>query len=940
MTIVAIIAALVPFSMPEAAASGAAPTAVAGGPYSIAEGEALALDASGSSDPEADPLTYNWDLDNDGQYDDGSGVSAVVTWASLVGLGLDDDGGPFPVGLEVDDGTSTTIDTSLLTITNAEPTVTVTGPGTAAAGVGYSVTVGASDPGADTITSWTVTWGDGAATTTVGAPGVATHTYSVTGLTHDINVSVTDEDGTWLSDDLVTAYYDPTDKVSRHDADTGSKIADLDPTGGSLDTARQLTIGPDGLLYVSGRFSDTVERYDPSNNSYLGPFVTAGSGGLSGPKGLAFGPDGNLYVASSLTGEVLRYNGSTGTYIDAFVGAGSVSTPGVIAFGSDARLYVGGQTDHDIERFDAFTGAPLGTFTTLAAGSTPNGITWGPDGNLFVSLHTNGEVQEFDGSTGTLLGVFATTGLANAGGITFGADGALWVSDEGGDNIRRYDGTTGADLGVRISEPPLAGPMDLVFLPAHQVAVLPGIEVNSTGDSTDAAPGDGACDTGGLNSAADTECTLRAAIEEANALAGSNTIVFDLPTTEGGYVTGPPAHWTIRPASALPAVSDPATIDGYTQPGATAGSQIFPAAIDATLKIEVDGTLLAGTGTAGLVLSAGDSTVRGLAINDFTGGGAHALTVGGSGNSVVQGNYIGTDVGGTLDQGNDGYGIYINSTANLIGGGTPGAGNLVSANNSYGVRISGSDNRLEGNLVGTDATGTLPLGNSSSGIGIFTGTDIIVGGSNPGQGNLISASGIHGIWFNSSPNRVTVQGNRVGTDITGTAAVGNGAGILVNSPNSTIGGTAGGAGNLVSGNSGNGIGVTSLGAGTVVQGNLVGVDAGGSGPLGNGGAGVTASISGVTIGGAAPGAGNVVANSGGDNVAISGASARVSILGNEIRASGAAAGAVGIDLDLDGVTSNDAGDADSGPNDLLNFPVITSATESAGIITLTGTYDV
>ena len=108
-----------------------APTAVAGGPYGIAEGDDdLVLDGSGSSDPDLDTLTYRWDLNNDLTYGDVTGVNPTVTWATLGIFGIDDDGGPLTIGLEVDDGNgNTATDTAQLTVTNTPPIISVTGTG-------------------------------------------------------------------------------------------------------------------------------------------------------------------------------------------------------------------------------------------------------------------------------------------------------------------------------------------------------------------------------------------------------------------------------------------------------------------------------------------------------------------------------------------------------------------------------------------------------------------------------------------------------------------------------------------------------------------------------------------------------------------------------------------------------------------------------------------
>ena len=118
--------------------------------------------------------------------------------------------------------------------------------------------------------------------------------------------------------------------------------------------------------------------------------------------------------------------------------------------------------------------------------------------------------------------------------------------------------------------------------------------VNSTGDLGDNNPGDGSCDTGGVVGI-DPECTLRAAIEETNALpnlsAGPDVIIFD--------IAGVGPH-TISPLSVLPTVTEPVVIDGTTEPDFSG----------ATPVIEVEGSS-AGAGVNGLRITAGASSVRG-----------------------------------------------------------------------------------------------------------------------------------------------------------------------------------------------------------------------------------------------------------------------------------------------------------------------------------------
>jgi CSLREA domain-containing protein len=140
--------------------------------------------------------------------------------------------------------------------------------------------------------------------------------------------------------------------------------------------------------------------------------------------------------------------------------------------------------------------------------------------------------------------------------------------------------------------------------------------VNSTGDAPDSDTADGICDDDTGN------CTLRAAIEQANATPGTDTIAFNIPGS------GP--H-TIQPASALPTITDPVVIDGYTQPGATPNTNPVGLGINAVLRVEIDGST-SGCCTTGLEIDAENSTVRGLAVNRFPRVG---IAVGGSGGTVI-----------------------------------------------------------------------------------------------------------------------------------------------------------------------------------------------------------------------------------------------------------------------------------------------------------------
>ena len=391
--------------------------------------------------------------------------------------------------------------------------------------------------------------------------------------------------------------------------------------------------------------------------------------------------------------------------------------------------------------------------------------------------------------------------------------------------------------------------------------------VNSTADAVDAVPGDGICDT---VVGPPVICTLRAAIEEANALAGADTIAFDIP--------GAGPH-TIQPASALPTITDPIIIDGYTQPGASPNTNGPGLGLNTVLKIELEGSN-AGFCPNGLRITAGNSTVRGLVINRFAPcTGTAGIKMEANGGNVIEGNFIGTDVTGTIALPNSATGLWIEDVPNnVIGGIRPEARNLISGN-GIGVRIQGSDtagNMLQGNFIGTDVTGTVDLGNAEEGVAIFGAPDNTIGGTTAGARNIISGNGSGGgrdgvaIWFSANGN--TVQGNFIGTDVTGTADLGNGRdGVSIfAAPDNTVGGTTPGAGNVVSGNEGAGVRIIGEGAnGNIVQGNFIGTDAAGTAAIGNtfyGGVVIDFSASYNTIGGTTPGAGNVISANGGGGV--------------------------------------------------------------------------
>jgi hypothetical protein len=525
-----------------------------------------------------------------------------------------------------------------------------------------------------------------------------------------------------------------------------------------------------------------------------------------------------------------------------------------------------------------------------------------------------------------------------------------------------------------------------------------------------------------LNTADSGPGSLRQAITDANNAPGADQIDFNIPTSDPGFTppsNGVPGFWTITPASALPTIArDPATpstpnsltIDGTTQPG-YAGRPI----------IQIVGSN-AGAGVDGLLITAGDCTVRGLVINQFqllviggvrTGGsGIHLMTNGGN---VIQGDYLGPDVGATARVGNGRTGLYIDNSpnnqvggpasgqgnilssnrtdglfiqgaastgnvvqgnmigtnfqsdssgnlanlidgieingapGNTIGGTSSGAGNVIARNNGNGISIRGpgaSGNVVQGNFIGTNALGAPLLGNLLDGVFIDGASDNLIGGTDPGALNIIGLNRI-GIDIEPStddpimPIDATgnlVQGNFVGFTL-------NVAGVPIRLDNltdgidigasaNTIGGTAAGAGNVISRNGANGIdivgrtisgGTGRFGTQNVVQGNLIGTDPAGSRSLPN-------AQDGILINGSDSntiGPGNVISGNAADGLNISGTRSTSNLVqGNRIGTDSSgtqALGNTGAGVHIVGAGSNTIGGTTSGTRNLL------SANQAAGV---------
>lgn len=459
-----------------------------------------------------------------------------------------------------------------------------------------------------------------------------------------------------------------------------------------------------------------------------------------------------------------------------------------------------------------------------------------------------------------------------------------------------------AVLPLRMNQHPLQG---LVLLASGEQApsILPNtpvftLTVTSTSDS------------GGSDS-------LRGAINFINNVQGLTSIVFNIPLSDPNC--DQTTHvCTIRPLSinvpgsgdehALPALFSTTTLDAYTQPGASPNT--LPQGDNAVILIRIDGSLATTPGGLAFDVFEQPATIRGFNLahwNNPDFNSQPGLAVGSMGIEMdgimafSEGNFIGTNPTATasvLGTDDNFTGIFINNgplpglgaQGNIVGGTTPQARNVLSGN-----RISGAEStffgyltQIQGNFIGTDHTGTLPLGNKVD--GLLTSTYVTIGGTLPGARNIISGNDAGGGGFSNIDINAKngaglgkldiVQGNFIGTDVTGTKSLSPvlavGVLLAVNTTQNTIGGTSPAARNIISGNSGPGINIFDNVFNNLILGNYIGTDFTGTHSVPNTNTGIFSTNQNLfppaqnPIGGATPGAGNLISGNSLDGIRIAG----------------------------------------------------------------------
>src|SRR6056297_2497514 len=486
--------------------------------------------------------------------------------------------------------------------------------------------------------------------------------------------------------------------------------------------------------------------------------------------------------------------------------------------------------------------------------------------------------------------------------------------------------------------------------------------------------------------------SLRWAIGEANAEAGESIIEFDIPgdgphviqpqtqytsfintvtvdgSTQAGYADGAPvivldgSLTTAAPALVFTASADNSTVRGLSIINfeslairLVSGSNTIEGNL---IGLDPSG-IIAGNGVGIGVGSSTGNQIGGTAVsqrNVISGNNIGIDLEAGSGQNVIEGNYIGTTLDGTAAAGNK-FNVQVRgSSNNRIGGSTPEQQNIIAGafievvdgenEGGSGIvitsgfltpenRIDPIGNTVQGNYIGTDVTGNVALSNERAGVLLLFGaTENQVGGSAPGEGNLISGNGQYGIFMQGETDAPVqsndIQGNIIGLNATQTAELRNTAGIFLwgeNNDNMI--------GEITAGNSNSGIILFEGGSGNSILGNLIGLNESGD-PFGNGVNGITIEgRNGNFIGGINSDNGNIIANNSFNGIEITQptgfTSVDNSILGNRIYNNGG----IGIDHSGDGLTSNDDLDADTGPNNLQNFPEISSYNLSSDQLSIT-----
>ena len=713
---------------------------------------------------------------------------------------------------------------------------------------------------------------------------------------------------------------------------------------------------------ISGNGNDGIIIFESDGNTiignYIGTDITGNAPLPNAADGIALGStSSNNIIGQPGAGNVLSGNTNDGLELDNDL-TGNIIQSNIIGLGADGSTLVPNNR-HGLVLYDGVNNTQVGGTGAgegnVISGNTQSGVVVDGNGNVATAGNT---------LEGNYIGTDVTGTLAR-GNLAYGIH--LFAGANGntiGGNIASARNLIGGNVGSGIQ-------IDGANSSGNTISGnYVGLDVTGTGAQEN---------TGGgvvLNAAVSTTVG-GTTIGERNVITGNGAAALsiingaNLNVVEGNYIglDKDGAAGVGNRGSGVTITDSPNNTIGGTVAGAgnvissndDEGISISGAASTGNVVwgnlVGLDPTGMAARANlgGGVVIwgAATGNTIGGIApsaantISGNLGSGIRLSGAGTTGNSV-QGNIIGLNTAGSGAVANTAYGVSIQggASSNTIGGTTAAHRNVLSGNGTSGIEMTGAGtdaNTVEGNYVGLNAAGDAAIPNGA-GIRISTGPQSnVIGGTAVGAGNVISGNTGDGVYlWNPGTELNDVQGNLIGTDPTGTGSIANLRGIHLGfgAVNNTIGGATAAHRNVISGNTTTGVIIESSGAAdNAVIGNYIGVDSTGTGNLGNGGDGVylQGGTSGNAIGGSAATMANVIAFNGADGIRVGvDTSDNNPILRNSIHSNVG----LGIDLDPDGVTPNDGLDTDTGPNDGLNFPVINSATETGGLVTLTGTFDV
>ena len=654
--------------------------------------------------------------------------------------------------------------------------------------------------------------------------------------------------------------------------------------GGLTEADRNLISGNalHGVYFFNGANGDVVEGNDIGTTvDGMGQLGNGGSGVyIDDSSDIQIGGTEEAarnVISGNSTGISIVGSLATGNHISAnYIG---VAADGVTDLGNTNRgVFVGGLSNGVLAGADNVIGGPSAGERNIISG---NGINGYGIGNIF--LQTLGTVVQ-----GNYIGTDWTGTVQVASDIRDGV--GIWMQDDK-DSLIAGNLIAGNDIGIRIDGRWVAGGTENTRIQGNLIGTKSG------GDSS--LPNRfgvyiaGHVDSDGVTHPINNVLIGGADDGVGNVISGNidaGILAFG-PGVQGLHIQGNQIGTDIDGVDALP----------------NGGSGV--------LIQDASGVLIGG------------ETVQ--ARNIISGNIGSGISIVGGGGHTIQGNYIGTTADGMAARGNlTGIRIQ-DASGTLIGGETLKDRNIISGNGSgvIVIGLESDGNRIIGNYIGVGADGRTDLGNFDGiDVGEFA-TNTVIGGTTATERNIISGNHRFGILLNRTL-ATTVQGNYVGTDSNGIQAVPNHlAGIrLIDDNGSLIGGTEGHAANLVSGNLADGIFVSGEDTSRLrILGNRIGTDISGTAPLANTTGIAIEEAAGVLVGDVPPGGGNVIAYNRQAGISIGGdASIGNTIRGNSIHTNGG----LGIDLGGDGVTPNDKGDLnagifpdeDTGPNTLQNFP--------------------